>query len=274
MATSTNMRTIWISLRATNYTTQVFGSVMRQCDALDKKEKMMVRQNLRLASAAVSAGMMFQAMGSQMGGAGGQILDTAGKMFTLIGAVGYLRAMLPLLSKAFWIHSVSVLGTSMAYWQLAVASGAAFGAFALIYNALLAFNNPVVSGVIAVILAITAALWALFVAESAASMGVALAIGGAAAGAAAATAKQLGAFQMGTRMIGATGPVIAHRGEIIYNPASGRPTQVQNDLGGKGGTSTLIEMPVTIENVHTKADIDDVDRELSRALKKAANRSK
>lgn len=273
MATSTNMRTIWISLRATNYTTQVFGSVMRQCDALDKKEKMMVRQNLRLASAAVSAGMMFQAMGSQMGGAGGQILDTAGKMFTLLGAVGYLRAFLPVLTRAFWTNITSVLGMDMAYWQLAVAAGAALGMFAVMYQLLIAFDNPIASVIITVI-ALTAALWALYVAESAASMGVALAAGGIAAGAAAATAKQFGAFQMGTRMIGATGPVLAHRGEIIYNPATGRPTQVQNDLSGKGGTSTLIEMPVTIENVNTKANIDDMDVQLSRALKKAANRSK
>ena len=273
MATSTNMRTIWISLRATNYTTQVFGSVMRQCDALDKKEKMMVRQNLRLASAAVSAGMMFQAMGSQMGGAGGQILDTAGKMFTMLGAIGYLRALLPALTMKFWTHMTSVLGVDMAYWQLAVAAGAAFGMFALTYQLLSAFNNPLLSIMVTVI-ALTAAFWALYVAHSAATIGIGLVAGGIAAGAAAATAKQYGAFQMGTRMIGATGPVVAHRGEIIYNPATGRPTQVQNDLGGKGGTSTLIEMPVTIENVHTKADIDDLDVQLSKALKKAANRSK
>ena len=65
---------------------------------------------------------------------------------------------------------------------------------------------------------------------------------------------------------------MVHEGEVIYNPATHRPTQVGNDIegqgeGGRGGTS-YIQMPVNIENINTKADVDDVDEKLSEAWRK------
>jgi hypothetical protein len=271
---SQNLRTVWITLRATNYTTQVFNQVMRQCDDLDFKERKQISSALRMGTAAMSAAMMFNTMGDSIGGAGGQIMKQAAMMMQVIGVIGYLKAAYVFLTAVNWAHTTSVLGVSMAYWQLALAAGAAFGAFLLVYNALIALNNPAVTAIIAIILAIAAALWMLYVAESAATMGVGLAIGGAAAGAALAMGKQMHMFQMGTRMVGATGPVIAHKGEVIYNPSSGRPTQIQNELASGEAKSSIYEMPITIENVNTKADIDDLDEKLGRALKKAANRSK
>jgi hypothetical protein len=271
---STNLRTVWITLRATNYTAQAFSAVARQCDWLEVKEKRLMTQNLRLGTAAISAGLMFNTMGDQIGGVGGELMKQASLMMYVVGVLGYLKAGYIILTGINWAHMTSVLGVAMSYKMLAISAAAAFGAFLLVYNALIALNNPMVSGVIAVIAGITAALWMLFVAESAATMGVGLAIGGAAAGAALATAKQMGAFQMGTRMIAATGPVIAHKGEIIYNPSTGRPTQTQNDLANSGASTIIYEIPITIETVNTKADIDDVDEKIGKAIKRAANRSK
>lgn len=269
---STNLRTVWITLRATNYTAQAFSAVARQCDWLDDKEKKLMSQNLRLGTAALSAGMMFNTMGDQMGGAGGEMMKQASIMMYIIGVLGYLKAGYIMLTGINWAHMTSVLGLDMSYKMLALSAAAAFGAFLLVYNVLMAMNNPAFSAIVTVILAIAAALWALFVAESAATMGVALAIGGAAAGAALATAKQMGTFQMGTRMVSATGPVIAHKGEILYNPSTGRPTQVQNDLQGGGASTSVYEMPIMIENVHTKADIDDLDSEMRKAWRRIATR--
>jgi hypothetical protein len=264
------LKTIWITLRAANYTTAAFSAVVRQVGGLEKAEKRLVMQNLALFRASMSAGLMFQTMGSQMGGAAGEALNMAGNMAYVVAGLGAVRTILPFLTRQWLTHTTSIFGASIAYWQLALAAGAAFGAFALVYEALIQLNSPALTAAITVILALTAALWALFVAESAATWGVALALGGAAAGAAFALSKQLGAFQHGTRMIEETGPVIAHKGEIIYNPSTGRPTQVGNDLAGGGGSTTIYEVPIHIDEVNTKADVEEMDETVKKSLRKSA----
>jgi hypothetical protein len=64
---STNLRTVWITLRATNYTAQFFNAVIRPCDSLSFAEKKLITQQLRLGNAAMSAGIMFNTRGDQMG---------------------------------------------------------------------------------------------------------------------------------------------------------------------------------------------------------------
>jgi hypothetical protein len=65
-------------------------------------------------------------------------------------------------------------------------------------------------------------------------------------------------FQMGTRALPYTGAFFGHAGEVVYNPRTGRPAGVEGEMGG-GIEMHEWHMPITIENVHTKADFDDVD---------------
>ena len=270
MATSTSLRTVWLTLRATNYTSHVFTTVVRQLGGLEAAEKRQVIQSLRMANAATSAAVMFSTLGNQMGGMAGQILGTASQFMYVVTAIGYVRAILPLLNKSFLTHTMTLLGVKMAYWQVAVSAAAAFGAFAIAMTLFKGLSTPVLA-LIAVLGGLVAILWAVYVAESAASMGVAMVIGGIAAAAAMTIASNYQSHAMGTRMVGATGPAFVHQGEIIYNPSTGRPTQVQNDLADGGARTVIYEQPVTIQELNTKTDIDDVNEKLRKGLRKSAH---
>ena len=81
-----------------------------------------------------------------------------------------------------------------------------------------------------------------------------------------------GGFQMGTRSIGKTGFALVHKHEVVYNPTTNRPTQIGNDLGRGGGETNFYDMPVTIETVNTKADIEDLDKKMSEAWRRRMRR--
>jgi hypothetical protein len=261
-ARGTGLRTIWITLRAANYTSTVFSGVIRQIDFLNAKEQQLAAQSIFMARAAMSAGLMFSVLGKELGGTAGQYLKLTSYMMYLVSAISMVKTAYTILTGVNWAHQVSVMGLTLSYKQLAIAMGAATAGLLIAFSILSAIKNPILD-VIVLIGALIVALWALFVAESAASLGIALVAGGVAAGAAAALASYYGAFQMGTRMVGATGPAIVHKGEIIYNPSTGRPTQIGKDLESGRQETNYYEMPVTIETVNTKADIDDLDEKLS-----------
>lgn len=277
---STNLRTVWITLRATNYTAQVFNAVVRQCDSLSFAEKKLITQQLRLGNAAMSAGIMFNTMGDQMGGAGGQALQMAGNMMYLLSALGYSKAIILMASHFFFDHGIVIRTVALSYTELAIAISSAIAGFIIIMMITNTFGRAagMVAGLAMAVIGLALAFTFLkavisggtsLAIDTASMIGVGLIAGGIAGALYAYTS-----HQMGTRMIAATGPVIAHKGEIIYNPSTGRPTQTQNDLAN-GGTSTIIyEMPITIGTVNTKADIDDVDEKIGKAIKRAANRSK
>lgn len=277
---STNLRTVWITLRATNYTSQVFSAVVRQCGSLEFAEKKLITQQLRLGNSAMSAGIMFNTMGDQMGGAGGQALQMAGNMMYLLSAVGYSKAIILTASHYFTAHGLIINGVTVSYQGLAIAIGTAIAGFLIIMAITNTFGRTagLVTGLAMAIIGLAIALMAFkaiassgtsVLLDTAALVGVGMAAGGMAGAMYAYTS-----HQMGTRMIAATGPVIAHKGEVLYNPSTGRPTQVQNDLQGGGASTTIYEMPITIENVNTKADIDDVDEKIGKAIRRASNRSK
>lgn len=163
---------------------------------------------------------------------------------------------------------------TMAQWQLAAAVAAASGGFTVAYMALSALNQPIVSAIV-LIAALTAALWALYIAQSAVSLGIALVAGGVAAGAAAALAQSYTnepQYGMGTRGLPRTGLFYGHKGEVVYNPQTDRPTGIV-ERGGEIPTSTVQDIDVTIEHVHTEAEFDDLDEKLARKLRDLARRA-
>ena len=170
-------------------------------------------------------------------------------------------------------HTVSVHGVTMAYWQLAVAVAAALGTFALTYM-ILKDMPPAVNALIAVIFGLAAAFWALYIAESAASLGIAAALGGVAAGAAAAVVSQYQGMQFGTRGLPYTGLFYGHKGEVVYDPQTERPTGVGKDLEGEGIKRTEMDVAVNIENLNVKSDFDEFDSKMRRVLLELARESR
>jgi len=163
-------------------------------------------------------------------------------------------------------HLAILKAKIVANWKLAAATAAAMGIFGAMFL-LLKDMHPAISAAIAIILLLAAAYIKLYIAESFATAGIAAIAG--AAGAALATAYAIsGGFQMGTRSAPYTGPMMVHKGEVIYNPMTERPTGVAKELEreGEGRVSNVYDTRITIEELHTKADVDDVDEKLGRSL--------
>ena len=209
--------------------------------------------------------------------AGGMVLivvltSLAAVTFIAWGALDGLLIIAGLGKFVFNVLSVALQTAQWSMTSLAISTGLAFGAFLLIYNILMGLDGPVRIAVAAIMILVGAlvALWAI---ESAASLGIALVAGGVAAAGAVALASTFtqGNFQSGTRGVPKTGPIFAHKGEVVYNPATNRPLQVGNDLmkdtEGKGETNNF-NIPITIENLHTKSDMDNVGVEMSKAFRK------
>jgi hypothetical protein len=267
---STNLKTIWLTIRATNYTTQVFTNVISNMNGLIASEKKAINSGLNLGKSAMAAGILFSVMGSQIGGTAGQLLTYASYGMYAVSMIGYLKAGLAFMDAQMRLHHITVATLTTGYTGLAVAISAAIGTFAIVYSILNSIRNPILD-VIVIIGALTVALWALFVAESAASWGIALAAGGAAAAGAVALATQYSGHATGTRMVGATGPALLHRGEVVYNPSTGRPTQVGNDLASRGGGFTTIDASMHIDTLNTKASEEELNEILRKQGRKIAN---
>lgn len=348
MVMGMGMRTVWISLRAINYTDQAFRAAIKNLRKLNAEEKKIYNAEMRrlqVSKSMIMVGMLQAAMGAMMlksvydlmsaterGSAymeqfGAAMNETktaiADALFTafkpfldimlvilrVIADVGALNRLIALFMILIPVI-ITLKGVTMAYtsamqmnnammalaelfgkkdvlikakqtmatrlltmgtWGLAISIAAASAGFMIVYEVLTRLNNPIAS-LIVLILALTAAYWALFVAKSAATLGIGLVAGGIAAGAAFALAGQYsgGGYQLGTRSAPWTGPMMVHKGEVIYNPALGLPTQIGAGTGGGEPTHVDYDIPITIEEVHLKADIDDLDEEMRKSLRKAA----
>jgi hypothetical protein len=275
MASSTSLRTIWLTMRATNYTSHVFTSILSQMNGLIAKEAALNLAQISLGKSALSVGIMFGVLGGQIGGIGGQVLSLTGYFMIFGGALSMASGLIQSLSTVNWAHTASVLGMTISYKNLAIAVTAAFASFMIFYH--LFQGMPTwATAIIAIVMALAAAFWALYVAETAATWGIAGIMGGAAAAAAVVTAQsymgQSSSFATGTRMVGATGPAILHRGEVVYNPSTGRPTQVGNDLhGGMGGGVTTIDASLHVDTLNTKASEEQLNELLRKQGRKLAN---
>jgi len=313
-------RTIWITLRAVNYTLYAFSQTIRSVQMLQASEEQAALATIKHGQYALMGGIMYITLASQMQEAASQMMAQSrllgplqkgfGDFFNTISQIEPLRDLIAILLmlgaailylwgaievlkglreiigvfKAWhttsqivtldqWSGATATTAHAISWQLLAISISAALLSFAIFYEIFSKLPTWSVA-IITAILAITAALWALYVAESAATWGIAAIFGGAAAAGAAVLAQRYmgGNFQMGTRMLEHTGPIWGHKGEVVYNPATNRPTQVGNDLAGEGlGPATVIyEMPMNIEQLHTKADKDELDRYMRKSLRRAA----
>lgn len=162
--------------------------------------------------------------------------------------------------------------SATAFRTLSIAIGLCLASFTLfmLLGQIIGKNAGII---VAAVVAITLALLALAVAMDIVSLGTLTGaqLGALAAGAGMAAgvmALGQGGFQSGTRGLPKTGLFYGHKGEVIYNPSSGRPTQTGNELGGRTPISTHYDTEIKIENVHTKADYDDLDEEIRKSLRK------
>ena len=351
MVMGMGMRTVWISLRAINYTDQAFKAAIKNLKKLSDEEKKRAEEqyrNLQVSKSLIMVGMLQAAMGAMMmksvydlmsaTARGSEYMEKFGTKITeaktaiadalftafkpfldvmiiilnvisnnapLNRLIAVLMMLIPIImmlkgltmaytsalemqsamtaladifgekdalvhmkqAMAVRLHALSVKG-------LVISMAAAIAGFMITYEVLTKLNNPIAS-LIVLLGALAVAYWALFVAKSAASLGVGLVAGGIAAGAAMALASQYsggGGYQLGTRSAPYTGPMMVHKGEVIYNPALGMPTQVGTGMTGGKPTHVDYDIPITIEEVHLKADMDDLDEQVRKSLRKAARK--
>ena len=261
MSSTSNLRTIWLTLRATNYTTAILTSLSRQLDGVMMQQKNMALMQLEMGKSALMAGTMFTVLGQQMGGVGGKVLSMTGQFLQFGGVISMVSGIVNMMSAANMQNTVSVLGMDMSYQMLAVSIAAAFATFLIMTTLLQSFPEWAKIAVTA-IGAIVTALLVLYSAEIMASGGLMLFAGllGVAGGATAAGAMSMispstPSYQFGTRMVPATGLAMLHKGEVVYNPSTGRPTGIANESGG----GTIIDASMNVETLNTKMDTDDMN---------------
>jgi hypothetical protein len=266
---STNLRTIWLTLRATNYTTAVFTNVISNLSGFTAAQQKAINSSLNLGKSAFAAGMLFNVLGSQMGGAAGQALTYASYVMYLVAGLSYLKAGI-LAANAFLSNHAAIVNIlSSSYFRLGIAMMAGFAIFFLLKDYL---------GTIPALLLAIAAAAAIMVVPMMLAAGAlsGLTFGGSATAGAAGmvaltAASSVGMLQHGTRRAEFTGPAILHRGEVVYNPSTGRPTQIGNDLQGvMGGGITTIDASIHADTINTKADTEELNNILKKQGRKIA----
>ena len=273
---STNLKTIWLTIRATNYTTQVFTNVISNMSSLEAAEKKAINSSLNLGKSSMAAGILFSVMGNQIGGTAGQLLNYASYGMYAVSAMSYLKAATMFLNAQLVAHNI-ILELTITNWQaLGIAIMAAIGAFLLVVYITQTFGKAagMVTGLAIAIIGLTIALIAFkaiatWGASTALDLGLMAGIGMAAGGIGGMI--YAGSHAMGTRMAGVTGPAMIHKGEVIYNPATGRPTQVGNDLANKGGSLTTIDASMHIDTLNTKASEEELSEIIRKQGRKIAN---
>ena len=253
--TGTSLRTIWIEIRALNYSVNVLNDVLRQLTRLQKEQDITAMSCFNMAKAALSAGVLFGILGTQIGGTGGQVLQFASYLMYATAAMQAIIGISKIMDMAILTQTIEINGLAIAYWKLFLPVAAAAG----IFFALKDYLGPIPAALLAIAAAagiLAVILWQAAGAMSVLSWGAAAVAGATAIGGAIAASSI--SHQMGTRQVAQTGPAFLHKGEVVYNPSSGRPTQVGNDLAGGGG-STSIDASMHVENLNTKMDTEQLN---------------
>jgi hypothetical protein len=82
-------------------------------------------------------------------------------------------------------------------------------------------------------------------------------------------------FARGTRALPHTGFFFGHKGEMVFNPATGRPTGIRDVIEEERGPSvTEQDIDITIEHLHTEAEFDEVDEKLGTTLRKKMRKNR
>jgi hypothetical protein len=269
-ATGTSLRTIWIEIRAMNYAVNTMNDVLRQLAVLEKQQELTAISCLNMAKAAMSAGILFGVLAGQVGGIGGQMLQFGSYIMYGIAALQGLLAITKMINMENLTATIPIgKGIEIAYWELFATIAVAAGVFYALQGYL--------GTIPALLLAIAAAasilavvLWDAAGGMSVLTWGAAAVAGGAALAGVMAMAAG-GPHQMGTRMIETTGPHYVEQGEVIYNPATGRPTQIGNELaGGIGGGMTHIDASMHIDNLNTRMAQEDLEDAIKKQGRKIA----
>lgn len=274
-----NLKTIWISLRAVNYTTAVFTNVIANLAGLQSAESKVINASLNLGKAATGTAIMFNVLGNQIGGTGGQMLTYASYVMFAVSAMSYAKAAILFLNAKLLEHHIYVNMASASWKGLGMAIGAAVGAFMLVVMITQQFGKAagMVTGLALAIIGLTIALIAFKAISTwgstlALDLGLMAGVGMAAGGIAGMVYAGTQGHAMGTRMIGRTGPAMLHQGEVVYNPSTGRPTQVGNDLnGGMGGGVTTIDASMHVGTLNTKASEEQLNEILRKQGRRIAN---
>jgi len=212
-------------------------------------------------------------------------LTAAGIILMLVGSIKALNAILPISNWHIVLFEINLKRfnltltiTSFQLLRVALAINIAFGAFVLLMMITDRFGKAA-GMVVSLAIAILGLAMAISTLKAVLSMGATLAqditafavplglLSAGIAGMAYAASKQ-----MGTRALPYTGLFYGHKGEVVYNPHTERPTMIAGDLERERPTYVNYDIPVTIENVHTKADFDDLDEQLRKGLRKAGRR--
>ena len=170
--------------------------------------------------------------------------------------------------------SAVTLGTALAY----VGASAAIGL--MIFFGLRDVLGPMPAILLAVagaMVPLVVMLWKASVAANILTGGILAIAGLAALGGAMGMMNMAGItnFQMGTRSAPYTGPMIVHKGEVIYNPATERPTGIAAELRrGAGPSVTHQKIEIGIEHLHTEASFDEVDEKIARTLRRKMRNSR
>jgi len=268
----TNLRTIWLTLRAVNYTTAVFTNVITNLKGLDAAQRQAINSSLNLGKSAYAAGMLFNVLGSQMGGTFGKMLTYASYLMFIVAGLSYLKAAIIFTNAILHNHAIIVNLLSSAYFRLGAAIGAGFAVFFILKD----YLGPIPAAILAITAALAIMLIPLLLASKAMNVltvggaGAAATITNATAGISGMGSSMLG-LQHGTRMVGRTGISLLHAGEVVYNPSTGRPTQVGNDLQGGLGGGTQIDASMHVDTINTKMGIEEMNELLKKQGRRIAN---
>ena len=336
MVMGMGMRSVWISLRAINYTDRAFRKAIQNIQNLTKEEQLATKYFVGLRQelmANVMAGMMFAAMGNmlissltnlmqetEIGASYLNDFNTSMEEFKivmadsifvvlnpaliflkafinimkehpiiarLVGLIGVMSGVVLIVYGAYQLlnsamalnlvnaalqltigaevnlywgtHGLIIQGVTIAYWELALAMGAAVAGFALMYSIGMQLDS-VISIVLGLAMAIIGLVIAIMTLKAILSGGTSLitdigsiAAMGAIGGGIGALIAGFETFQMGTRALPYTGLFYGHRGEVVYNPSTDRPTGMGGDREAKT-INNEITIDLSGSTLHTKAD--------------------
>lgn len=170
--------------------------------------------------------------------------------------------------------SSMTLGTALMYVGTSLAIG--FGLFFALRDVLGDLPAMLIA-VAAALVPLVIMLWKAAVATSIVTSGIAAIIGLAAIGGALGIMNMggIGNFQRGIRSAPYTGPMMVHKGEVIYNPYSGRPTGVAAEIGRETVPSvTHQDIDINVEHLYTEAPYDEIDEKLGETARRKMRNSR
>jgi len=274
-------RTIWITLRASNYTARAFEALEKSMGRIISEEEQLRRKTIRNMGA---VGLMFVAMGLtavtaimgiiQKSRYGERMLARFSKRVDkALGRLGdrLARALEPILNVVIglleFLTSIQlgewlVIGATAALILVGALLAAALAINTLSTNLPLAIGNlkAFIGTIWGAVTALGAYVKLLLISNP---WLIPVAIGAAAAGAAI-VGKAAGAYQMGTAFVQKGGLAVLHGGEEIKSARESRhPSLIER----KGPTKRVYQVRLDIKNLHTKADKEGMVKVIRDALR-------